>query len=262
LKISNKNSVLSTQNLCVGYPDLTVISDINIEINKGKFICILGKNGSGKSTLVRTLAQLQDQLSGFIFFNEKKTDEYTIHELAKIFAIVLTERLPESLLQVVDIVKMGRHAHSNWLHQLTERDQEKIDFAIRETHIKNLLNKKFSALSDGQKQRVMLTKAIAQDTDLIFLDEPTAHLDVHFQMESFLLLQKLAHQHQKTIVVATHEIGLATQLADELWLIDNQSIETGTPKDLIASKKIAHIFDSELIRFNSKTSTFEFRSKN
>jgi len=259
LKISNKNSVLSTQNLCVGYPDLKVICNINIQVEKGKFICILGKNGSGKSTLVRTLAQLQDKLSGAIYLNEKNIQEYAIQELAKNYAIVLTERLPESLLQVIDIVKMGRHAHSNWLNQLTEKDQEKIDFAIKETHIEDLLYKQFSALSDGQKQRVMLAKAIAQDTDLIFLDEPTAHLDVHFQMESFLLLQTLAHKYQKTIVVATHEIGLATQLADELWLIDNQSIETGKPKDLIASKKIENIFDSELIRFNPKTSTFEFR---
>jgi iron complex transport system ATP-binding protein len=257
--MNTKNSILITEDLCVGYSDLKVVCDINIDIQKGKLICILGKNGSGKSTLIRTMAQMHEELEGFIYINGRDIKTYSKNQLAQIQAVVLTEKLPDSLLTVLDIISLGRHSYTNWLHQLSNEDQKKIDFAIKETHVEKLLNKQFTDLSDGQRQRVMLAKAIAQDTPLILLDEPTAHLDVHFQMESFLLFKELAHKYQKTIIIATHEIGLSIQLSDELWLIDNQSIAVGKPQEMIQSKKLANIFDSDLIHFNPKTSTFEFK---
>lgn len=254
-----KNNILVTKNLQIGYPEQSVVTGINLQVTSGNLISILGKNGSGKSTLIKTLSRVLTPLSGCIQIKDKDLESYKQAELAKLFSLVLTEKLPENLLTVSELIRMGRQVHTNWLDKITPRDQEKIDFAIEITHTQKLLTKKFSLLSDGQKQKVLLAKAIAQDTTLIFLDEPTTHLDVHHRMETFLLLKNLAHQFNKTIIMATHEIGLSTQLADELWLIDHNSIKNGSPKEMISNKTLGNIFDSELIRFNSKTSTFEFR---
>ncbi len=179
--------------------------------------------------------------------------------MAREFSLVLTEKLPDNLLTAYELIAMGRQAYTNWLDRHTKMDTEKIDFAIEVTHINNLLEKKFVELSDGQRQRVLIAKAIAQDTPLIYLDEPTAHLDVHHRMETFLLLKQLARKFNKSIIMATHEIGLSVQMADELWLVHNKSLLSGTPEQLISDKSIATIFNSNLIRFNPKTSTFEYR---
>ena len=259
MKEAIKNSILTTKNLQIGYPNLKVIEAINLRVTAGKLISILGKNGSGKSTLIRTLARILVPLEGNILLHDKELTNYKQQRLAELFALVLTEKLPENLLTVNELISMGRQVHTNWFDKLTPKDQEKIDFAIELTHTQNLLSRKFSLLSDGQKQKVLIAKAIAQDTSLIFLDEPTTHLDVHHRMETFLLLKNLAHKFGKTIIMATHEVGLSTQLADELWLVDQKVIKIGTPKEMIANKTLGNIFNSELIRFNSKTSTFEFR---
>lgn len=255
----NPNTILSTANLSIGYPKLVVASDISVEVAKGKLISILGLNGSGKSTLIRTFTKIQASLDGKIFLHGKDIDSYKQNVLAQEMAIVLTEKLPDNLLRVYELIAMGRQAHTNWLDQLTKTDKEKIDFAIEITHTNYLLQKKFSELSDGQRQKVMIAKAIAQDTPIIFLDEPTAHLDVHHRMESFLILKDLAHKYQKTIILATHEVSLASQLADELWLIHNKKLQVGNPKSLIDDNSIGTIFNSDLIHFNPKTSIFEYK---
>ncbi len=259
MAISDKNIILSTTDLSIGYPKLLVASDISIEVEKGKMIGILGLNGSGKSTLIRTLATIQAALKGEIFLHDRNINNYKQHILAQEMAIVLTERLPDNLLTVYEMIAMGRHVYTNWLDQLTSHDKERIEFAIGVTNTKDILHKKFSELSDGQRQKVLLAKAIAQDTPIILLDEPTAHLDVHHCMESFLLMRELAHKYNKTIIIATHEVGLACQLTDELWLMHANKIQTGSPKILIENNLIGSIFNSDLIRFNSKTSTFEYK---
>lgn len=259
MKKENKHSILSSQNLSVGYTDFKVINDINLSVCSGELIAVLGKNGSGKSTLIKTLAKILDPLKGTILLKNKELESYKQKELAKLFTIILTEKLPENLLTVLELISMGRQVYTNWFDQLSKVDQEKINFAIKVTHTQHLLSKKFSELSDGQKQKVLLAKAIAQDTPIIFLDEPTTHLDVHHRMETFMLLKDLAHTHNKTIIMATHEVGLSTQLADELWLVNKKSIQIGSPQEMIRNQTLGNIFNSNLIRFNSKTCTFEFR---
>ncbi len=259
MPVESQNSILVCANLRIGYPKLVVASDINLTVSQGKLIGILGLNGSGKSTLLRSFANMQAALDGEILIQEKNIKDYSQHNLAQEMAVVLTEKLPESLVTVNEMIAMGRMAYTNWLDQLSPIDKEKIDFAIRVTHTEDLLEKQFSELSDGQRQKVLIAKAIAQDTKLIFLDEPTAHLDVHHQMETFALLKDLAHNYHKTVILATHEVGLATQLADELWLIHNKTLQIGSPKELIDNNLIEDIFNSDLIRFNAKTSTFEYK---
>lgn len=255
----NKNIILSSENLRIGYPKLVVAENISLAVEEAKLISILGLNGAGKSTLIKTLARIQEPLNGTIFLRNKNINQYKQSSLAQEMAIVLTEKLPDNLLSVYELIAMGRYTYTNWLDQLTKNDKEKIDFAIEATKTSSLLSKKFSELSDGQRQKVLIAKTIAQDTPLILLDEPTAHLDVHHRMETFLLLKELAHKFQKTIIMATHEVGLSTQLADELWLVHNQKLQIGSPKALINNNSLGTIFDSDLIRFNAKTTTFEFK---
>lgn len=259
MKRDKENIILSTDKLRIGYPKLVVAENISVRVEKAKLISILGLNGSGKSTLIRTFARIQAPLKGNILLRNKDINLYKQEALAKEMAIVLTEKLPENLLTAHELIAMGRYTYTNWLDQLTKTDKEKIDFAIEVTHTRSLLNKKYGELSDGQRQKVLIAKAIAQDTPIIFLDEPTAHLDVHHRMEAFLLLKDLAHNHHKTIVLATHEVGLATQLSDELWLLHNKALQKGSPKALIENNSLSSIFDSDLIRFNAKTTTFEFK---
>lgn len=210
-----QNSILTTQDLCIGYPkkdgSLEIANNLNLEVNSGKLIAILGKNGSGKSTLIRTLAQMQEALRGKIFLHQKDITNYKRDILSREISVVLTEKLPDNLLTAYELIAMGRQAHTNWLDSLSTIDKEKIEFAIEATKTTSLLDKKFSELSDGQQQKVLIAKSLTQDTPIIFLDEPTTHLDVHHRMETFLLLKELAHKQQKSIIMATHEIGLSVQ---------------------------------------------------
>ena len=254
---SEKTYHLQTESLSIGYPDLLVAEDIQLQTSPGKLICILGKNASGKSTLLRSLSKLQEALHGNILINAKNIKEYDAVSLAKIISLVLTDTIPDNLFSVYDFIALGRQVHTNWIGKLTATDKERIDFAIRQTHIEAFVSKSFSSLSDGQKQKVLIAKAIAQDTPIILLDEPTAHLDVHHSVATYLLLQELAHKYHKTIVMASHEIGLAAQFSDILWLVNETKIINGKTKSLVNNGIINKIFDSELIRFNPKTSTFD-----
>lgn len=251
---------LSTKNLSTGYPNLKVSKNLNLQVEAGRFVCILGKNGSGKSTLLRSLSGLQKPLSGSVSIAQKNIDSYTPEALAKELAVVTTESIPGNLYRVDEFINLGRQIYTNWWGKLQKEDAEVVQYYSKIMRIDNLLEKKFEALSDGQKQRVIITKALVQDTPLLLLDEPTAHLDVHHSMEVFRILQDIAHQKQKTILIATHEIGLASQLADILWLFDRQTLISDTKKNVLQSGLINKIFDTDLVRFNEQKATFEFRN--
>lgn len=256
---------LTAQNVSVGYSlkkdDLVLLSNLNFQLNSPKLIGIIGKNGVGKSTLLRSLAGLQPVLEGKISLSEVPIENMSSTDWAKKVSVVLTDFPPDCIFTVFDIVSMGRQVHTNWLHQLQEDDKEKIEDAIRITNIQALVQKKFHELSDGQRQKVMIARVLAQDTPIILLDEPTIHLDVIHSMEIFLLFKKLVNEHQKIILLTTHEIGLTTQLADEIWLIDNQKIFMDTTENILHSNLISKTFDTELIRFNYKTGNFEYRNE-
>ncbi len=254
---------LETKNLGIGYRNKAhshhVLENINIQVKKGELIAILGKNGSGKTSLLKTLSGFLPPLKGKVLIQDKPLQQFSSLALAQHIAVVLTEPLPHNLLRVGELIRMGRQAHTNWLDTLTPTDKEIIQFAITMTNTEELLHAYYDELSDGQKQKVQIARSLAQDTPLLFLDEPTAHLDIHHRMETFLLLKKLAHIHHKTIIMATHEIGLAVSLADQLWLLHDNTINIGSPQELIAQQHISKVFDSDLIRFNAQTATFEYK---
>ncbi len=256
----NKNSILNTKNLTIGYQqkkqDKIVFSDINISIKKGKLISVLGKNGIGKSTLLRTLSKVQKPISGAIYFEGKALNSYSENALSKKLSLVLTERLPESQLTVFELIALGRQPYTNWMDTLSEVDLMKINTAIDQTEINHLKNNRFYELSDGQLQRVLIARALAQDTEVIILDEPTAHLDMHQTIHIFSLLQKLVQETKKTIIISSHEINLALQLSDEIILLTENKVQFGTTTALILENAFDNLFPNNLLKFNKSLQQF------
>ena len=255
-----EHTVLKTTNLSVGYASKTqdrIIADkINVDLKKGKLTCLLGKNGVGKSTLLRTLSKMQPRLSGGIELENRNIDAYARNDLAKKISLVLTERIPTSNLTVFELIALGRQPYTNWIGKLDQEDMQQIHLAIEQSHLKSLVDQRCDELSDGQLQRAMICRALAQNTDIIILDEPTAHLDIQHKIETFKLLSNIARKLNRSILISTHEIQLATQMADELWLMTNNKIITGEPKDLIDSDKINLLFDSNSIIFDKESNQF------
>ena len=253
-------TILKTTNLEIGYTSkkkqLPIASHIDIEIDEPKLICLVGKNGIGKSTLLRTLSKVQPKLNGEIEIRSKKLALYSSSDLSKVMSLVLTEKLPESNLTVFELIALGRQPYTNWVGSLSQTDIDKVTAAMQLTNIEHLANKKYFELSDGQLQKVLISRALAQDTDIIILDEPTAHLDVQHKMETFVLLKKLADELGKTIIISTHEIHLAIQSANELWLMIDNEIICGEPQELIKNKSIEKIFSSDKIKFDTEKQQF------
>ncbi len=253
-------NILTIQNLKIGYSSKKkteiILDGIDITLKKGTFVCLLGKNGIGKSTLLRTISRVQPKLNGTIQIDGKNLESYTAINLSKKIGLVLTEKLPESNLTVFELIALGRQPYTNWVGTLSKIDIEKVNEAMQLTNISHLSQKKYYELSDGQLQKVLISRALAQDTNIIILDEPTAHLDVQYKMETFRLLKKLASKLNKTIIVSTHEIHLALQSANELWLMIADKIITGNPQELIENGELDRLFTSESIYFDNQKQQF------
>lgn len=260
-----ENIILKTEHLSIGYQtkkkQTIVASDINLSIEKGRLVAVLGKNGIGKSTLLRTLSKVQKPISGDIFYQQKNLVSISENELSKKLSLVLTERLPESQLTVYELVALGRQPYTNWIDKLSDNDIEKIDFAINQTEIYHLKNKRFYELSDGQLQRVLIARALAQDTEIIILDEPTAHLDLHHTIKIFSLLKKLVDETYKTIILSSHQVNLSIQFADEMVIFTDDKIHSGTPTELINTNIFEDLFPKDIVKFNKELQQFVINKK-
>lgn len=255
-----KNIILKTENLSIGYQNKKsqniVASKIDIAIEKGKLVAVLGKNGIGKSTLLRTISKVQKALKGEVFINQKNINTFTNKELSTVLSLVLTERLPESQITVFELIALGRQPYTNWIDKLSENDLKKINWAIHQTEIDHLKEKFFYELSDGQLQRVLIARALAQDTDIIILDEPTAHLDLHHTIKIFDLLKKLVKETSKTIILSSHEVNLCIKFADEIVLFTDSKIHSATPAALIKHEAFDNLFPKDIVNFNKKLEQF------
>ena len=226
-------SVLKTSELTVGYAsEKPLIKDIDFELKSGMMVGLVGQNGVGKSTLIRTLCGFLPPLSGEIHLNDRPIQNLSVREQAKSLSVVLTGR-PETLnLSVVELIALGRHPHSGWLGILNEKDKEVIEKSLTMIEINYLAQKKLYELSDGQLQKVMIARALAQNTDLIILDEPTSHLDLKNKIEVLTLLQKISQT--KGVLISTHEIQLSATVCSEFVCVDfNKPMVGGNPSELI-----------------------------
>lgn len=232
------NVSISTNKLSIGYGETLVQSDLTFSLNTGEMVCMLGPNGCGKSTLLRTLAGLQPALSG----------DYT-HSDAKNIALVLTERLSMDNTTVHDVVALGRYPYSSFLDGLKKEDEEIIAESLRQVGFENLDISKtfFNAHSDGEKQRILIAKALAQQTPIILLDEPTAHLDLPHRILILRLLRTLAHEQGKTILISTHELDLALALSDRILLMTPQKgIQLDTAENLKKANAFTTAFSMDI----------------
>ncbi len=231
------NVIMTLEKLSVGYrlvgEPVGLIKDIGLDIRMGEVVCLLGQNGVGKSTLLRTLAGLQPPLEGNVSLHGKSLSEMESAEVATAISVVLTEKVTAGNLSVEELVALGRHPYTNWLGLLSAEDRSKTEDAISLTKINYIRHKKLGELSDGQYQKAMIGRAVAQDGQVMLLDEPTAFLDLNNSVEIFMLLRQLAYEKQKAVVVSTHDFHLAMQFADRLWLTNfNSPLCEGLPEDL------------------------------
>ena len=233
-----------------------VARNITAQLNEGSLTCLLGPNGAGKSTLLRTLAAFQPALEGEMLLDGKPLDSYTPKELATRIGIVLTERPELGNMHTEELVAMGRSPYTDFWGRMRQEDTAAVDEAIQLVGIADLRRRLVTTLSDGERQKVMIAKALAQQTPIIMLDEPTAFLDFPSKVEVMLLLRRLAHEMNKTIFLSTHDLELALQTADCLWLMNKDQLEIGTPDDLAATGALPHFFSGPGITFDAQSRRF------
>jgi iron complex transport system ATP-binding protein len=239
--------ILQAQQLQVGYRHgaaTSVVLEVpDLRVLTGELVCFMGPNGVGKSTLLRTLAGVQAPLHGQVMVGQYPLEALDAVERARKISLVLTERVQTGWLTVYDLVSMGRYPYTGWMGQLRAEDEAMVEAAIQQTHIESLLGRYVHELSDGQMQKVMIARALAQDGELMILDEPTAHLDLNNRVEIMHLLKQLARNTGKAIVMATHELDLALQMADRLWLAQpHAQLVEGMPEDLVLTGAIDQTF--------------------
>ena len=258
--MSSNKTLLSSSNLSIGYQSKKekniIAENLNLTFEEGKLISLVGGNGIGKSTLLRTITGIQKPLAGTVTLKEKEIHNYESLALAQNLSLVLTEKLPPSNLSVFELIALGRQPYTNWLGKLSAEDLEKINQAITLTHIDHLIDKKHHEISDGQLQIVLIARALAQDTPLIILDEPTTHLDLFHKVSVFKLLKKLSQETNKCILFSTHDIDLAIQLSDEMIVMTESSVEQDQPCNLITKGIFNTLFKDSSITFDGEKGKF------
>lgn len=255
---------LTASSLSIGYlqPPSMLSQNLKLDLYGGELVCLLGPNGVGKSTLMRTLCGLQTPLQGSIEVMGNQLSDLSSKDRAKYFAIVLTERLQLGPFSVRDLVSLGRHPYTGGFGRLSPHDQDVIEWAMQCTDIAAIQARHVNELSDGQVQRVMIARALAQEPQLLFLDEPTAFLDLPGRVEVVKLLKNLARSTQKAILMSTHDLDLALSVADRIWLLGKQgSFQTGAPEDLVLTNAFEAVFCGKGIVFDPKRGCFKSRQE-
>lgn len=244
--------MIELHNLTVGYGEKAILSDINQMLKAGQLVCLLGSNGVGKSTILRTLAGFQPPLSGEVLIDGRKLSSLTLAERSKAVSIVLTERVEVPYMKVADLVGMGRSPYTGFFGTLTKEDKAIVGEAIEMVGITSLAERTIDTLSDGERQKAFLAKALAQQTPIILLDEPTAFLDFHAKISTLRLMQKLAHETDKTILMSTHDVEMALRLSDILWIVQDGKIQTGTTASLTESGILRQFLGDEAISMQTR----------
>ena len=252
---------IELRHLRTGYTErrrsVVISPDLSLSIRPGEIVMLMGPNGSGKSTLMHTMAGLLPPLAGEVQLGEKPLSSLTMKEIARQLSLVLTERIPAGNMDVWEVVTIGRYPYTGFRGVLSAEDKRICEEALVTCRLAELRERIFDTLSDGEKQRVMIARALAQETPLILLDEPTAHLDLPSRLEVTTMLRTLAHKLGKSILISTHELDLALGWADTIWLLDRSgAITAKAPEDLILDGDIERVFGDPRLRFDSERGEF------
>ncbi|MBN3961954.1 ABC transporter ATP-binding protein [Nostoc sp. NMS8] len=260
------NSILTTHNLTIGYKTSRktvrcVASDISVSLQAGELVCLLGPNGAGKSTLLRSLAGMQSPISGEVRLLGENIYKLAPQKLAKRLSLVLTEKVDVGMLSAYTLVTLGRYPYTDWWGNLTSEDEAIVHWAIKAVGAVHLAQRQVSELSDGERQKIMIARALAQSPIVMLLDEPTAFLDLPRRVEIMQLLRQLARETNQAILLSTHDLDLALRLADKVWLLSTNGIlHVGAPEDLVLSGAFADTFESEGVEFDVASGEFHLHT--
>ncbi|ABW18497.1 ABC transporter ATP-binding protein [Alkaliphilus oremlandii] len=251
-------SFLVAKDLKVGYAKRTVVDQVNFELKKGEIICLLGPNGCGKSTIIKSIIDHIKILDGSLTVLGRDINAISGMERAKEMSVVLTERIAPEMMTAMDVVATGRYPHTNHFGKLLKRDMDIIQESLHIVNGEELKDKEFRALSDGEKQRIMIARAICQESDIMILDEPTSFLDIRYKIDLLDILSKLAIEKEKTIILSLHEIELVPKIADQVLLIKNGAVyQYGSPEDVITDEAIKEVYNISIGSFDTTLGNIE-----
>jgi iron complex transport system ATP-binding protein len=253
------SAILETRGLAIGYPGRLVAERLDLTLAAGEVVALIGPNGTGKTTLLRTIAGLLAPLQGEIDLIGSPLAQLSTRERARRMGVVLTERPQTGWLTGFDLAAIGRYPHTGWQGRLDERDTAIVDAALEAVGASEFRDRPVASLSDGERQRVMMARAIAQSPRLLLLDEVTSFLDLPRRVAFFALLAELAEAQGYAIIISTHELELALRCASRLWLYDGTRLLDGAPEDLILSGDFARIFVADDVSFDADAGHFELR---
>jgi len=259
--------ILEVHNLTAGYAQNggrnphAVVTNVNETLHPGELVCLIGPNGAGKSTLLRTLAGMQPALQGTVRLTGQDIRTMQAEDRARKLSLVLTHKLDVGFMTGYALVAMGRSPYTGWMGQLNVNDHAVIDEAVRLVGAQNLVDRSFSTMSDGERQKILIARALAQEPRLMILDEPTAFLDLPRRVECMSLLGELAHRTQRAILLSTHDLDLALRCADKIWLLPyGGNLRVGVPEDLVLSGAFQTAFENLGVQFDIGTGTFQTAS--
>ena len=261
--MSKDNTIFTTHDLAVGYRNgkrqVVLLEGLNLVLETGKLVALLGQNGAGKSTLLRALTGDERPLAGTIEADGRDLSELSQKDRSRLIALVSTERIQAGALTVKELVGLGRQPHTGFLGRLDNEDHEVVQQAMADAGIIGKADEYMASLSDGERQKAMIARALAQQTPVIILDEPTAFLDVASRIETMRLLQTLAHDRGKAVLLSSHDISQSLMLADELWLITtDRQVITGGTRDLVEGGAMDRLFSNREIHFNPQILDYSF----
>lgn len=255
-------NLIQMQNLTIGYKERhkikkEVVSDLSLQMKNGELICLVGPNGSGKSTLLKTITGLLPPIKGDVYLSGKKIHAISTLERARLVSVVLTNPVQPGQLTVYDVCSLGRYPHTDWIGTLTEEDTIIVLAALDAIGIRHFADRYVNELSDGERQKVMIARALAQNSELIILDEPTAFLDVPYRIEIMHILKNLAMKEKRGILLSTHDLDLAMRTADQLWVMNHDGVfHSGAPEDLVLKGIISHVFAVGDISYDAERGRF------
>ena len=257
----SKEITIELRNLAIGYPHRVVAEGLSATVYSGELTCLIGSNGVGKSTLLRTIAAFQPKLGGSILVRGGEIDSYKSTELARLISVVLTERIEVGHMTVLDLVSLGRSLYTGFWGKVDAANERKALDALRLVGMERFAPRDVGTLSDGERQKVMIAKALAQETPIILLDEPTSFLDFPSKVDMMQLLHRLSRETHKTIFLSIHDLEMALQIADKIWLLDDEKrLHIGTPEDLSLDGTLSDFFERRDIVFDRLRGLFRIEN--
>ena len=259
--MTKRKPAVHTRDLTIGYrtsrkSDVVIAEKLNLTLKRGELVGLLGPNGAGKSTLLRTLAGMQKPLAGQVMLSGEDAHRIKSRDLARHLSVVLTDRPNIGLMNGYALVALGRHPYTDWVGRLSQYDKAVVRWAVDAVHADDIAERPVMELSDGQRQKLMIARALAQESDVILLDEPTAYLDLPRRVETMHLLKHLAHETHRAILLSTHDLDLALRSTDALWLMADGRIRSGAPEDLVLSDAFEETFRSDSLTFDKRSGAF------